>query len=808
MNRFICIHGHFYQPPRENPWLEKIEVQDSAFPYHDWNERITAECYGPNSASRILDEQKRIIDIVNNYSKISYNFGPTLLSWMEKKEPEVYKAILDADKDSQNQYSGHGSALAQAYNHMIMPLANTRDKRTQILWGIKDFENRFGRKPEGMWLPETGVDMETLDIMAEQEIKFTILAPNQASRVRKMGDEGWTDVSGGRIDPKKPYLCSLPSGRAMNIFFYDGPVSRDIAFGDLLKNGEAFAQRLSGSFSQKEEENPLVHIATDGETYGHHNRFGDMALAYCIHLVESQNLAQCTVYGEYLENFPPTHEVEIMENSSWSCVHGVERWRSDCGCATGMNPDWNQKWRSSLREAMDWLREQLVGLFEREVSRLLKDPWEARNLYIEVLLDRSEEKVNSFLSEHQNKALSPEEKVRALKLMEMQRNAMLMYTSCGWFFDDISGIETVQIIQYAARAMQLAREVNGKDYEPEYKKILERASSNLSEYKNGAWIYENFVQPALLDLTRVGIHYAISSLFEQYPETIKMSCYTVNSRDYEIYEAGKQKLAVGWAQMSSDITWDQVEVSFAVLHFGDHNLAGGIRAFKGEEAFSTMKEEVKEAFQKGDVTGCMNLMDQYFGTHSYSLWHLFRDEKRKVMNQVMDSTLKEIESSFRQIYESHYPTMQAMKDMHIPLPQALLTPMEIILNADLQKLLMSEDLNLPEIQKIGEEFRKWDLEPRRGAIPLRANQHIESLMKKLSQDPSDLSVLENLEVLFHIMKEIGVELDLWRSQNLFFAITQKVYSKMEEKLEKGDEEAEKWIQRIQNVGNYLGVKIK
>jgi alpha-amylase/alpha-mannosidase (GH57 family) len=459
MNRYICIHGHFYQPPRENPWLEEIELQDSAYPYHDWNERITSECYAPNTASRILDSDNRIIDIVNNYARMSFDIGPTLLSWIKLHHPDVYRAIIEADQLSQERFSGHGSAIAQAYNHIIMPLANSRDKRTQVLWGIRDFEYRFKRKPEGMWLPETAVNLETLDILAEYGIGFTILAPRQAQRVREIGNEEWRDVNGDGINSGMPYLCRLPSGKTINLFFYDGQVAQDIAFGGLLDDGKNFAERLTGVFSDREEPQ-LVHIATDGESYGHHHRYGDMALACALHYIESGNLADLTNYAEYLEKYPPTHEVEIRENSSWSCAHGVERWRRDCGCNTQANPGWNQGWRAPLREAMDWLRDNLIPIYEGEMASYVQDPWQARDDYIkvilnrsarnEVILDGSVQSVEAFHSRHVIRELSEEEKVKVLKLLEMQRCAMLMYTSCGWFFDEISGIETVQVMRYAS----------------------------------------------------------------------------------------------------------------------------------------------------------------------------------------------------------------------------------------------------------------------------------------------------------------------------------------------------------------------
>ncbi|MFH1647328.1 MAG: DUF3536 domain-containing protein, partial [Chloroflexota bacterium] len=514
MERYICVHGHFYQPPRENAWLEYVEWQDSAYPYHDWNERITTECYMPNTCSRILDGDDFITRIVSNYAKISFNFGPTLLAWLQKEAPEVYQAIIDADKQSMENFSGHGSALAQAYNHIIMPLANRHDKCSQVLWGIRDFQHRFGRPPEGMWLPETAVDLETLDIMAEMGIRFTILAPHQAGRVRRIGSEKWKAVADASIDPTRAYLVRLPSGKKINVFFYDGPISQEIAFQDTLKSGENFADRLVSAFSADSDRPQLVHIATDGETYGHHHRFADMALAFALHHIESKKLAKLTNYGEYLEKHPPTHQAEIIEKTSWSCVHGIDRWWSDCGCNTGGHPGWDQKWRTPLRNSFDWLRDAIAGKYEEKARQFLKDPWTARDDYIDVIIDRSPDNVTKFFNKHAGHDLNEGERIAALKLLELQRHAMLMYTSCGWYFDDLSGIETVQIIQYAGRAVQLARELTGEDLEPGFLQRLELVKSNLRQHGDGKRIYDTFVKPAMIDLTKVAAHFAISSVFE------------------------------------------------------------------------------------------------------------------------------------------------------------------------------------------------------------------------------------------------------------------------------------------------------
>src|SRR5215470_17604714 len=461
--RCICIHGHFYQPPRENPWLEQVETQDSAAPFHDWNERITSECYAPNGASRVVNKQNEIIRILNNYAHISFNFGPTLLSWLEEYAPRTYRMVLEGDRASQKRFSGHGSAIAQVYNHIIMPLASTRDRITQIRWGIADFLRRFGRQPEGMWLAETAVDTETLELLADHGIRFTILAPGQCARVRPLthanGSEAlWTSTDAESLDTRHPYVVRLKSGNEIAVFFYDGARSRAIAFEGILNSGDNFAGRMMSGFSASESPQ-IIHVATDGESYGHHHKHGEMALSYALKLIEKTTDARLTNYGEFLEKFPPAHEAQIIEDTSWSCFHGVGRWRSNCGCNMGSRPDWTQEWRKPLREALDWLRDALIPLTEKAAAPLFDNVWAARNTYINVVLDRSSAATAHFLATHANHELSSEERIIALKLMEMQRHALLMYTSCGWFFDEISGIETVQIIAYAGRVLHLAAEV-------------------------------------------------------------------------------------------------------------------------------------------------------------------------------------------------------------------------------------------------------------------------------------------------------------------------------------------------------------
>lgn len=807
MKPHVCIHGHFYQPPRENPWLGEIEIQDSAYPYHDWNERVSAECYAPNSATRILDDKKDIVDIVNNYARMSFDLGPTLLCWMEKHDRETYRAVLDADKESQGIFAGHGAAIAQAYSHMIMPLAGSQDKLTQVVWGIQDFKHRFRRDPEGMWLPETAVDLESLDLMAQNGVRFTILAPHQAKKIRMTGSKEWLDVSGGKVDTRRPYTVALPSGRTIAVFFYDGPISHDIAFGELLNDGEIFARRMLHAFSEEEGMAQIANVATDGESYGHHHRFGDMALAYCLDRIESGGEASLAVYGQHLEMYPPEYEAEIAESSSWSCVHGVERWRSDCGCDTGSHPNWNQKWRAPLREAMNWLRDRTVPLYEKEMAAYVRDPWKARNDYISVVLDRSEENVEAYFSRHMlpGIALDRMEKVKLLKLQELQRHAMLMFTSCGWFFDDISGIESIQVMCYAGRVAQLAKDLFGKDLLPDFISILENAPSNLPEFKSGAKVYERFVKPAPLDLFKIGIHYAVSSLFENYPEVIRIGEYETQNQEAERLESIPQKLVLGRARIRSAATWEEESLSYAVLHLGDQRLVAGAARFTDEASYVQLKNEIGEAFRKGDTAQVIRMVDKHFGDHNYSLWDLLRDKKREILSRLLATTLEEAEGSFRQIFENHYSIMDALKRNNIPLPRVFSTSVEFILNADCRESIEKEPLDLENLERIIREFEKWDIHPEETLLAHIASKRLEKIMGGLQENPEDITLLETFHGLLAILQDFVLGLNLWKTQNLYFDLCRQQRNPIEEKKRLGDPQAANWIEWMKNIGRRLRV---
>ena len=778
MERYICIHAHFYQPPRENPWLETVEVQDSAYPFHDWNQRITNECYAPNAASRILDEQGCIAKITNNYAHISFNFGPTLLSWLEAQEPEVYGSILEADRLSQVRFSGHGSGIAQAYNHMILPLANDHDRYTQIDWGIRDFEFRFKRKPEGMWLPETAVDLMSLDIMAQLGIKFTILSPYQAWRFRRIGARAYRDASGAKIDPTRPYLVRLRDGRSITAFFYDAPISQAVAFEKLLNSGEQFANRLAGGFSDARDWPQLMHIATDGESYGHHHAHGDMALSYALQHIEEKGIARLTNYGEYLEKHPPEHEAQIIENSSWSCSHGVGRWRENCGCNSGSGAGWNQQWRGPLRNALDSLRDTVIPFYEKRAAEFFTDVWRARNEYVEVILDRSTETMERFFTQNASRVLSRKERVTALELLEIERHAMLMYTSCGWFFDEISGIETVQVIAYAGRVIQLLKKLSadeGAVLEQTFLQGLEEAKSNVAEHQNGAEIYRKWVAPTAVDLEQVAAHYAISSLFET---GASKYCYSIDPSDYRTFVSGKMQLAVGQAGVCSRITLECDQFTFAVLHMGDHTLSAGVRKGADEDSYSQIKRELSEPFSRADVPGVIRVVDQRFGGAVYSLKSLFRDEQRRIVDHILESTLQEAEASLRSIYEHHAPLMRFLSGTSFPRPKPLALAAEFVLNAALRREFRKDFLDLSEVRKLLTEAKEEGVPLDSAGLAYLMERKLNGLIEHFQRRPQNLGLLRKILSLLEILKDLPFAVNLWKVENLYYQLSRTIYPEL------------------------------
>jgi alpha-amylase/alpha-mannosidase (GH57 family) len=779
VKRFICIHGHFYQPPRENPWLETVETQDNAVPYHDWNERICAECYAPNGAARVLNVKNQITRIVNNYARISFNFGPTLLSWLKENAPRTYRMILDGESRSRQRNRGHSSAMAQVYNHMILPLANARDRATQIRWGVADYENSFGAPPEGMWLPETAADNATLEALATNGIRFTVLAPHQCKRIRpvkkdgKMGDGGWINTPDATVDTTHPYLVRFASGASIAVFFYNGPVSRAIAFEGLLDSGDSFVARLKAGFKDGAQPQ-LVHVATDGESYGHHHKYGEMALAYALRLLEQDKTVKLTNYAAFLEQFPPEFECEIVENTSWSCVHGVERWHSNCGC-NGGHPGWNQEWRAPLRRALDELRDALVQLTEQHGNSLFRDVWAARDAYIQVVLDRSTESVDRFLAAHQAHTLSDGERVRALELMEMQRHAQLMFTSCGWFFDDIAGIETVEVIAYAARVLQLALQVFGEQaapLEPAFLARLAEARSNDPAAGDGARIYRKCVNTQELHLEQVAAHYAISSVFSTFADETELFCYRVRRISYEIYTSGRGRLALGRVHVASSITGHAQNFSFAVLHFGDQNITAAVKAYSETDAaaFEAFSADAAGHVQSADFPEVIRLLDRFYGHADYSLTSLFTDEQRRIVQLILNSTLWDIESSLTTIYQDHASLLHYLSQAGLPKPPALTLAAGFAINAGLRRVLEIEPVDVAQLRSFL-ALARADLVPLETAtLSYIADLRMKRAMVELQMSSGSLEMLDRALVLARTLTEMPFELNLWQAQNIWYEI--------------------------------------
>jgi alpha-amylase/alpha-mannosidase (GH57 family) len=775
--RYICIHGHFYQPPRENPWLETVETQDSAAPYHDWNERICAECYATNGAARIQNIKNQITRIVNNYARISFNFGPTLLSWLKENAPRTYRMILDGERRSRKTYGGHSSAMAQVYNHIIMPLASTRDRITQIRWGIADYQLHYGSAPEGMWLAETAADSESLELMAQHGIKFTLMAPHQCRRVRALSENGndgagWVDTPGASVDTTRPYLVRFPSGASIAVFFYNGPASRAIAFEGLLDSGEAFAGRLKAGFRDNTQPQ-LVHVATDGESYGHHHKHGEMALAYALRLLERDRTVKLINYGQFLEQFPSEYEAQIVEDSSWSCIHGVERWRSNCGCNGGRG--FNQLWRAPLREGLDGLRDAIASLTEQEGNKLIKDVWAARDAYIHVVLDRNDEQVNAFFAEQENHALSEQERVRALELLEMQRHTQLMYTSCGWFFDDITGIETVQIIAYAARVVQLAKEIFGDvaaGIEAAFLERLAQAKSNEPAGANGAQIYKICVDTMELSLEQVAAHYAISSVFSSFAEETDLFCYRVRRVSYDIHTSGRGRLALGRAHVASGITGEQQSFSFAVLHFGDQNITAAVKPYTDADAgqFETFAAQAIDHVQRARFPEVIRLLDREYGSVDYSLTSLFTDEQRRIVELILNSTLWDIENSLTTIYDDHASLLHYLSQAGLPKPPALTLAAGFAINAGLRRALQSDPIDAAQMRSFL-QLAKADQVPLETAnLSYIADQRMKRAMVELQMSAGSLETLDRALTLARNLGELPIELNLWQAQNIWYEI--------------------------------------
>ncbi len=780
-DKYLVIHGHFYQPPRENPWLEEIELQESAQPFHNWNERIASECYMPNCVSRIADDKGKILQIINNYECLSFNFGPTLLSWLEKYKPENYQKILEADKVSMEKYSGHGNAIAQVYNHMIMPLSNEKDRITQTIWGIRDFEYRFGRKPEGIWLAETAVDDMTLEIIRRQGIKFTILSPYQAQSVRRLETKDFEDVSWGSIDPSMPYRYFLKdgSGDYIDIFFYDGAISKSVAFDELLKDGQKFVNRLNDGYVPERGHVQLVNIATDGESYGHHTKFGDMALSYIFAIRAEDAGFKLTNYAEFLEKFPPTHEVIIKNNSSWSCSHGVGRWECDCGCSTGGGLGWNQKWRTPLRKALNYLRDEFIILCEIEGKNYFNNFWDARNGYIDVILNRCPETLDAFFAKYEKKKLTAKERISAIKLLELQRQAMLMYTSCGWFFSEISGIETVQIMKYALMAMDLAKEFSNTNYQKQFLAILEQAKSNIPEFGTGKDIFERFVIPSRINLQKIINHWANLSVYEGYEEISSLYYY-----DFQVLKSKLlknkdfSKLFIGKLKLTSQITTEKEEVIFALLRTKNYE-SYCVSSPLGEKDYNEIKDKIVEAFKDKEYTRVLDIFKSDIDETLYTLKDVLIDKRKSILKKSIAKKLTDMGIAYETFYESSKATINYLMGFGMDVPEAFKVSARYTLARKLVNALESttdftDEERVREIHAIKTEADNFNMRLKNPKISEIISKKLLKSLQNLTENLNQTTANETFE-LFKTIDFLGVNFEIGRAQNLYY---ENIYKKM------------------------------
>ena len=441
MTAYVCVHGHAYQPPRESPDTGEVERQPSADPFHDWNERVTSECYAPLSHAKRLDEHGSTLSVTNLWEHLSFDLGPTLGVWMDRRVPGVATSIAVGD-------STGGGAMAHPWVHAILPLTPPGDRATIVRWGVDEFRARYGRAPLGMWLPETAVDTASLEALADVGISWTMLAPHQV-----LADHG----EGGVTPPAHtPLVVTLPTGRSITIVPYDGELSHGVAFGGLLDDGLNFANTVAdrATAATHTEANPLVVLSTDMETFGHHHRHGEMALAHAVEAWRGRSDVELITAERYLQRHPATEPGRLVERTSWSCAHGVERWRSDCGCRFEEVDGQDQRWRRPLRDVLDAVADIAGRLFNDHAGADLVDPWAARYDYGMVLGARPERRAgmrDQFLGKHLAPGGSAE---RAWVWMEAERLRLEAWSSCAWFFDSPDRIETVQVLVEARASLE------------------------------------------------------------------------------------------------------------------------------------------------------------------------------------------------------------------------------------------------------------------------------------------------------------------------------------------------------------------
>ena len=778
MSTALVIHGHFYQPPRESPWTGEVDREPSAHPFHDWNERIHAECYRANAFARILDGFGRVSRIVNNYARISFNVGPTLLSWLERHAPPTYEAILAADRASAKENGGHGNAIAQGYNHVILPLCNDRDRRTQVRWGLADFRHRFGREAEAMWLPETACNAETLDTLIEEGMRYVILSPHQAEAVRAPGTDRWRSVADGSVDPGVPYRAyhTDGSGRSIAAFFYDGPIARAFAFDGAVRTSQALLGTLSRGAGG---EGRLVHVATDGESYGHHARHAERTLAHALDVEAPARGFAPTNYGAFLDRHPPVIEVKLKpgpngEGTAWSCAHGVGRWYRDCGCQTGAREGFTQEWRTPLRRALDLLRDEAARVFEETTGELFEDAWAARDAYIELMLDPGASR-DAWLRRFSKGELSQRDRTRALTHLEVQRNAQLMYTSCGWFFSDISGIETVQILKYAGRALDLMDELGLDSPRDAFLAVLGEARSNFAEMGTGADVFDRFVEPLRVSGTRIAAHLAITSLVAGFQDGDEKAGYRVGWSHARVQRHGRLTMGTGRLTLEHRATGERLDHAFAAMHLGGVDFYCVLRAFPGTSRFHAATTRLWSSFRTASLPAMLRIAREELGPDEHGLESVLPEDRQKIAGLVFGDVLGGFTDTYVRLYESSQRLLEMLQEAGFDLPPEIAAAAEMTLSRRFDHAMELARGSLDEKDyaraiEVAEEAARhgYRIDQARGAAEME--RLLEAAMEAYRAEPSAALARPPLDVLA-LAKRLRLEPSLERAQEIFFGMT-------------------------------------
>jgi alpha-amylase/alpha-mannosidase (GH57 family) len=777
----LVIHGHFYQPPRENPWTDHIERQPSAHPFSNWNERINSECYRPNAFARIVDNYGRVERIVNNYSLINFNIGPTLLAWLERFHPATYARVLEADGASVRQRGGHGNAIAQGYHHAILPLCNERDRRTEIRWGLADFRQRFGREPESIWLPETACDDATLGALIDEGLKYVILSPFQAERVRPSGGETWLSVIDGQLDTTVPYryLHRDGSGRSLAVFFYDGQLAKAIAFDGALASSHLLIER----FERKAREGGngaggrVVNVATDGESYGHHFKFGDRCLAYGLEVEAAARGLRVTNYGEFLAENEPRFEVEIKagaegEGTAWSCAHGVGRWTRDCSCHAGAPEGWKQKWRAPLREALNYLRDEAARAYEEQGGEIFRDPWRARDDYVELLTDAKRARRAEFLARQAGRPVGEADERRALTLLELQRSSLLMFTSCGWFFNDISGIETVQVLSYAARALDIMAELRLPSAREGFLARLAGAQSNVRKHGNGADIFRELVETTRVAPARVAASLAISSLVDKSGQDGEIAGHAYTLTEFRQEQHGRLALATGRVNLKTFSTGRRLDFAVAAMHVGDVDFYCVLKEYPGDEAFRAATGKLWSNYRTGSVPALLRLMQEEFGPSDFGLEHLLPEGRQRVYEIMFGRMVGRFSEQYEYLYEENRRNIEMLQQAGFQLPEELRAAAEFTitrrLEREMQKFEQQTDpAAIREALKIASEVARLGYRLDRTSMRRKFEKLIVTTVRAAVDDAG----AENYEAalgLIDLAAELNLHANLERAQEIVY----------------------------------------